>query len=136
LITAGVIEDGPFMTANVALWPRMSMILINRDVLDRLSTRQHGFLDGSVVRAQDAAMSEAPDLAAAVSEACKADILFGLATADQLTALQEAVKPVYDQLSKDPDEAKLLEAIQDAVKRHAGTGAITVAKKCRWVAPD
>lgn len=136
LIAAGVVEGGPVMTANVALWPRMSVVLINREVLDRLSSRQHGFLDGSVVRAQDIAMSEAPDLSAAVSEACDAGARFGSATEDQITALREAVKPVYSQLSGDPVEAKLLEAVQDAVKRHAGTGELTVSKKCRWKAPD
>jgi TRAP-type C4-dicarboxylate transport system substrate-binding protein len=135
LVASGVVTGGPVMTANVALWSRMSIVLINRDVLDRLSSRQHGFLDASVVRAQDVAMNEAPDLATAVSEACAAGALFGLASADQLAALHDAVRPVYDALAEDPDEAKLLAAIREAVKSHAGTGALSPASSCHWVAP-
>jgi TRAP-type C4-dicarboxylate transport system substrate-binding protein len=134
LVSGGAGEDGPFLTSNVALWPRMEMILINRDILDRLSNRQNGFLDASVVRAQDLAMA-GTDLEETVKEACKADVTFGTATADQLVALNEAVQPVYDQLKSDPVEAKLLEAIQDVVQRNAGTGAFSVPKACRWVAP-
>lgn len=135
LVDAGVVLGGPVMTANVALWSRMEIVLINRDVLDRLSNRQHGFLDASVVRAQDVSLSVPPDLATAVTDACAAGAQFALASADQLTALHEAVKPVYDQLSKDPDEAKLLTAIREAVKQRAGTGALGPASTCLWVAP-
>ncbi|MEO8093916.1 MAG: hypothetical protein ABI632_03180 [Pseudolysinimonas sp.] len=133
LVASGVVKAGPFLS-NVALWPRMSMILINRDVLDRLSNRQHGFLDGSVVRAQDIAMAT-PDTSTTISDACAAGVLFAPATADQLTALLATVQPVYTALAADPTEAKLLASIQDAVKRTAGNGAFPVPKKCRWVAP-
>ena len=122
------------MTSNLALWPRMSMIVINRDVLDSLSSRQHGILEGAVVRSQDLAMA-APDIPAVVKDACKAGAKFGSVTADQLAALTEAVQPVYTKLSDNPAEAKLLKAIQDAVKVNAGTGALTVAKSCKYVPP-
>lgn len=135
LVAAGVTEEGPFMTSNVSLWPRMSMILINRDVLDRLSSRQNGFLDGSVVRAQDVAMAT-PDTETIVGEACAAGALFGAATADQLTALTEQAEASYDAYKGDAGSERLLEAIQEVVKRNAGTGAFSVGKACRWVAPD
>jgi TRAP-type C4-dicarboxylate transport system substrate-binding protein len=130
----GAIATGPFMTSNVALWPRMSMVLINSDVHSRLSNRQSGFLDGSVVRSQDLAMA-APDTATAVTESCTAGAKYASATVDQITALTEAVQPVYTALLADPAEKKLLEAIQDVVKKNAGSGAFSVAKACRWVAP-
>ncbi len=135
LLAGGATEDGPFLTANVPLWPQMSAIVINRNVLERLSTRQHGFVDGAVERAQDLAMA-APDVAATVKEACKADVLFGVATSDQLAALTAAVQPVYDTLAKDKEEGKLFEAIQDAVTRTVGSGAFSVSKSCRWVPPE
>ncbi|HEV7742190.1 MAG TPA: hypothetical protein VGO65_07205 [Pseudolysinimonas sp.] len=134
LVPGGATATGPFLTSNVALWPRMSMILMNRDVQDRLSNRQHGFLDGSVVRAQDIAMA-APDLATAVADSCTAGTKFAVATADQITAITEAVKPVYTTLEGDAADKKLLQAIQEVVKRTAGTGAFSVAPACRWVAP-
>jgi TRAP-type C4-dicarboxylate transport system substrate-binding protein len=135
LVAAGVAADGPVMTSNVALWPRMTMVLINRDVLDRLSTRQNGFLEGAVVRAKDSAMSTAPDFTTQVADACAAGAVFGTATEEQVEALRTAIAPVYTKLADDPENAKLFAAIQDAVKRHAGTGNLSIPKACRWVAP-
>jgi TRAP-type C4-dicarboxylate transport system substrate-binding protein len=123
---------GALMASNVALWPQMSIVIINRDVLDRLSTRQHGFLEGSVVRGQDVAMA-VPDIATQVATSCTAGVLYASATSDQLAALTEAVKPVYDALAADKAEAKLLEAIQDAVKTNAGSGAFSAA--CAYTPP-
>jgi TRAP-type C4-dicarboxylate transport system substrate-binding protein len=134
LAPGGAGAEGPYLTSNVALWPRMSIILINRDVLDRLSSRQHGFLEGSVVRAQDIEMAE-PDVEAMVKDACAAGVKFATASQDDLTALSEAVQPVFATLSGDPKEAPLLDAIQNVVKKNAGTGAFTVPKKCRYSAP-
>jgi TRAP-type C4-dicarboxylate transport system substrate-binding protein len=134
LVAGGATATGPFMTATYPLFPVMEMVIINRDVLDRLSTRQHGFLEGAVERAQDLSMAE-PDLATPTTEACTAGLFFGAATADQVTAMQAAVKPIIDALEKDTKEAKLLEAIQDAVKRNIGTGALPVPAACIWKAP-
>jgi TRAP-type transport system periplasmic protein len=134
LVGGGTTAAGPIMTANVPLWPRMSMIVINTDLLNRLSSRQHGFVDGSVVRAQDGAMA-APDEATGVAAACAIGPVFSYANADQLAAYQTAAKPVYAALEKDAAEARLLEAIQDEVKQNAGTGAIAGAGACLWTAP-
>jgi TRAP-type C4-dicarboxylate transport system substrate-binding protein len=134
MVAGGATATGPFLTTNVPLWPRMSVIIIGSDVLSRLSTRQHGFIEGAVERAQDLAMAE-PDITTPVTEACAAGIRFGNVTADQLTALQTAVQPIYDALAKDKKEAKLFEAIQDAVTRTVGSGAIPVPAACRWVPP-
>ncbi len=134
LIAGGATATGPFMTGSVPLFPVMEMVIINRDVLDRLSTRQHGFLEGAVERAQDLSMAE-PDVATPVTEACAAGLLFGDATADQIAALQNAVKPIYEALAADKKEAKLLAAIQDAVDRNFGSGALPVPSPCVWVAP-
>jgi TRAP-type C4-dicarboxylate transport system substrate-binding protein len=134
LVAGGAGKDGPYLTSNVALWPRMDIVLVNRDVFNRLTGREHGFLEGSVVRAQDVAMTE-PDIAAIIKDACAAGVKFGTANADQLTELTEAVQPVYDKLSANAKDKKLLEAIQDVVKKNAGTGAFTVPKNCRYKAP-
>ena len=127
-------STGPYMTANVPLWPRMSMIIANTDLLNRLSSRQHGFLDGSVVRAQDGAMA-VPDEATPVATACAFGTVFAYATSDQKASLQDAAKSVYAALGKDPAEARLLEAIQEEVKQSAGFGYIPIDGACRWTAP-
>lgn len=134
LIAGGATATGPFMTGTFPLFPVMEMVIINRDVLERLSTRQHGFIEGAVERAQDLSMAE-PDLATPVNEACAAGLFFGAASADQVAALTTAVQPIHDALAADKDEAKLLEAIQDAVKRNAGSGVLPVPSTCYWVAP-
>lgn len=134
LVAGGASAAGPVMTANVALWPQMSIIIINRDVYNRLSSRQHGFVDGSVVRAQDIAMA-APDVATGVAAACVAGARFSTASGDQLTALATAAKPVYAALEKDAKEARLLTAVKDAVKRNAGVPGFGFGAECVWVAP-
>ncbi|MBX3196026.1 MAG: hypothetical protein KF727_13115 [Microbacteriaceae bacterium] len=135
LVAAGVGKDGPYLASNVVLWPRMYIILMNRETFDTLSSRQHGFLDGSVVRAQDTAMAD-PDLPAVATEACKEGARYGVASADDLTALTEALQPVYASLSSDPAESRLYAAVEDAVKRNAGTGSFSVSKSCRWTPKD
>jgi TRAP-type C4-dicarboxylate transport system substrate-binding protein len=132
LIAGGATATGPFMTGTYALYPVMEMVIINRSVLDRLSTRQHGFLEGAVERAQDLSMAE-PDLATPVAEACTAGLFFGMINFDQLAAVQAAVQPVYDALEK--EEPKLYEAVSEAVKRNAGSGILPVPEACYWVAP-
>jgi TRAP-type C4-dicarboxylate transport system substrate-binding protein len=134
LIAGGATSAGPFLTATFPLFPVMEMVIINRSVLDRLSTRQNGFIEGAVERAQDLSMAD-PDLATPVAEACAAGLFFGSATADQVAALQSAVQPIYDALAADGKEAKLFAAIQDAVKRHTGSGVLPVPSTCIWVAP-
>jgi TRAP-type C4-dicarboxylate transport system substrate-binding protein len=134
LLAGGATATGPFLTGSFPLFPVMEMVIINRDVLDRMSTRQHGFIEGAVERAQDIAMTD-PDLATPVAEACTAGLFFGVATADQVAALQNAVKPIIEALAADKKEAKLLEAIKEAVKRNSGTGALPIPAACIWVAP-
>ncbi|HEX7834442.1 MAG TPA: hypothetical protein VF479_03110, partial [Pseudolysinimonas sp.] len=135
LVAGGATKEGPFLTANLPLWPRMSMVIINSDVLDRFSTRQHGFLEGAIERAQDLDMAD-PDQVTPVAEACDAGILFGVASADQLAAYRTAVQPIYDSLSTDKKEGTLFKAIQDAVSRSIGTGSFPVPKGCKWKAPE
>jgi len=134
LIDGGATATGPYLTSTYPLFPVMGMVIINRDVLGNLSTRQHGFIEGAVERAQDLSMAD-PDLATPVTDACAAGILFGSATADQVAALQNAVQPIYDALAADKSEAKLYEAVVEAVKRNSGSGVLPVPAACIWVAP-
>lgn len=134
LVPGGATATGPFMTATFPLFPIMEMVVINRDVLDNLSTRQNGFIEAAVERAQDLSMAE-PDVATPIAEACAAGILFGIASPDQVAALQDAVKPIYAALEGDKGEAKLYEAVQDAVKRNSGGGALPIPSTCYWVPP-
>ncbi|MEQ1738085.1 MAG: hypothetical protein ABL886_16995, partial [Rhodoglobus sp.] len=125
LIDGGATATGPFLTGTFPLFPVMEMVIINREVFDQMSTRQHGFIEGAVERAQDISMAE-PDLVTPITDACAAGLFFGSASADQVATLTSAVQPIYDALAADKDEAKLLEAIQDAVKRNAGSGVLPV----------
>jgi hypothetical protein len=77
-----------------------------------------------------------PDLTTPVSEACDAGVRFGVASGDQVAALQAAIQPIYDKLAQDKQEGKIFEAIQEAVTRTVGNGRFSVAKACRWVAPE
>jgi TRAP-type C4-dicarboxylate transport system substrate-binding protein len=134
MAVGGATEAGPYLTANLPLWPQMSAIVMNRTVYERLSTRQSGFIEAAVERAQDLAMTP-PDLTTPVTEACAAGVRFAIASADQVAAYQAAVQPIYDQLKADKEEGKIFDAIFEAVTRTVGVGSFPVAKACRWVAP-
>jgi TRAP-type C4-dicarboxylate transport system substrate-binding protein len=106
-----------YLTANVDLWPRPLVVLVNDDTYDGLSADQQAALRQagpvSVGAAMDASRAED---AGSVDDLCGSGLKIVDATAADLTALQTAVAPVYRQLRTDPKTATWIDRIT-ALKR-------------------
>lgn len=108
------------MTANLNLWPRPLAIVINADVLDRLTPSQQAALTDAAAPAVAPSLDASRGEDAFVADAlCNGPIQVIEASADELAAMRAAVQPVYDDLSTDSEVAAYLDEIE-ALKNELG----------------
>ena len=98
---------------NLNWWPRPLVVVANQASYDDLTDEQRDALATATERSFTAAMdaSRAED-ADAVSELCVEDMQLVEASADQLAALVQAVRPVHARLEADPQSGPWLEEIE------------------------
>jgi TRAP-type C4-dicarboxylate transport system substrate-binding protein len=92
------------LTSNVVLWPRPQTIFANRQAFERLTPAQQEILRraGREALAPEVARI-AKDERAALSAICgRGTLALESASAADLAALRRAVRPVYNELNKDP----------------------------------
>jgi TRAP-type C4-dicarboxylate transport system substrate-binding protein len=110
------------VTANLNLWPRPLVIIMNKDVFDRLTPDQQDALltagRNSVASAMEASLAE-DDQAGVVL--CASDLEVLESTAADLAAIFEAVRPVYEMLEENPDFAAVIEEIRTVKEELAAT---------------
>jgi TRAP-type C4-dicarboxylate transport system substrate-binding protein len=108
-------HDAHYVSANVNLWPRVPVIFAGPSATKRLSGSQLALLRRAAVEAVPAAMASLRDAErAALKPLCAGGIHFVLASATQLNALRAALRPRYDAIARDPNAAKVLDAIRSA----------------------
>ena len=96
-------ETAKYVTANLDLWPRPLVIVINRRRFEQLDhDQQHTLRAAASTAMADAASAARADDANAAQSLCRDGIQLPLATSDQLTALRAAVQSVYDSLRAQP----------------------------------
>jgi TRAP-type transport system periplasmic protein len=101
------------VTVNLNLWPRPLVVIMNRDVFARLTTDQQQALMTAGVQSVSSAMSDSRNEDAAVTPAiCKAQIAKVEASDSNLSDIQAALRPVYDNLEADPRTAAYLAEIR------------------------
>jgi TRAP-type transport system periplasmic protein len=124
----------PYLAANTILWPETQALIINPDVLGSLTDVQAGWLYAA---AADAAARSAElhdqDTERAV-EACEGGARFAEASDAQLTALREAVEPVYAELSADQLTAELIAEIE-SLKQTVDAEPLSIPDGCTGTAP-
>jgi len=98
----------PYATANVVLWPKVNVLAMSQERLDSLTDEQRGWVEGAVEAALAAAAAADYDESSAVAALCEAGVRFGLASDDDLAALEEAVQPVIDALTASEADTELL----------------------------
>jgi TRAP-type transport system periplasmic protein len=95
-----------------ALWPATAVLVVNNDFLAGLSDAQINDLRSVI----DDSRRSADDLRAIettlVEELCEAGKQFVTSSADQLTAMRDALQPVYDMIATDPSAGALLDEIE------------------------
>jgi TRAP-type C4-dicarboxylate transport system substrate-binding protein len=102
LVGSGYTKAGSHITANLELWPRPLVVLMNPDAYDSLSPEQQEALREAAARAP------APALEASRAEdeetlpgLCRTQASLEEATAEELSQLRAALQPLYDQLERD-----------------------------------
>ncbi len=118
----GYVISADYVTGNLDLWPRPLVVFANPEALDALSDAQRSAL----VRAGEDAVLPALDTsraqdAQAADQLCKQGMALVEADEDQLAALAQAWRPVYDDLAADAQTAAWLDRIE-AIKESLATG--------------
>lgn len=121
--------EHPYVTANVALWPRPVVLFAGRRAVQRLSGVQLRLLRRAARAAIPAQLAQ---MRAGDQDAqralCAGGVTFVDASRRDLVALRRAVAPVYAVLDRDASTAKALRAIEE-LKRRSGARA-TVVPAC------
>ena len=107
----------PTASGNVTFYPKFDLMFANTTAFDRLSEEQRAVLRQAAEAAQKKAIAERPKEVDSAAAWCKDGGAIVLASPEQLTALEKATEPVYQQIEADPTNAELIAAIRD-LKAH------------------
>lgn len=108
---------GAYLTANVALWPRPTVVFAASQAYDRLTGQQRGVLRRAAHDVLPGAMAQVREAERqAIGNLCRRGLAFVTAGPRELADLRETVQPVYDSLAQDPRTAAALTAIATAVR--------------------
>jgi TRAP-type C4-dicarboxylate transport system substrate-binding protein len=101
------------VTANLNLWPRPLVIIMNKDVFDQLTPDQQDALmtagRNSVAAAMEASLAEDEQAGVVL---CASDLEVLESTTADLAAIFEAVQPVYETLKENPEFAAAIDEIR------------------------
>jgi len=123
----------PYVTANVGLWPRTSVLFANTSSLSRLDPEARQWVSTAAAESSDWATAHALDAQnAQVVSACVGHARIALATDDQLAALRKAVEPMYAALRVDPAQGPTLERIEQLVAKAPADAPITIPDGCAY----
>jgi TRAP-type C4-dicarboxylate transport system substrate-binding protein len=112
IVSNSYTEVADYVTANINLWPRPLVIVMNAERFESLSAEQQStLLDAgpAMIPGQlDAARREDNHGATII---CRTETAMTVATDEDLAAMHTALEPVYADLASDPVTAEYLEAI-------------------------
>ena len=118
----------PTSTADVTLYPKIEVMVIEDAIWSRLSAEQQAIVQEAAIAARDQAVKEHPSTADLAKKYCAAGGTVVLAGAANVASFMDAVKPIYDRLASDPTTATALDAIR-ALKE--STPPSTPVRACR-----
>jgi TRAP-type C4-dicarboxylate transport system substrate-binding protein len=131
----GFANAEPYVTANVALWPKTYALVMNAKRFASLTGQQQQWLRDAAQQAVHESATASFDEDPAAQRMCKTGVRFADATAAQLAALRAQVGPVYDLLRRDPTAAADLAALQAMDAAHPAASTPTVPAGCQGTAP-
>lgn len=100
-------------TGNVTFFPKVNSLVANADVYEGLDEGQRKTLERAATQTREWAVVNAPSDAEAASAFCDAGGTVVLADDAEVTALQRATEPVYAELERDGQTAKIITAIRE-----------------------
>jgi TRAP-type transport system periplasmic protein len=128
-------DKAPFVTANVNLWPLMSVVFGNPEGLSALSTEQRGWLEEAARDAADRSSTLVDTDAESVRNVCGGGPRFTVASAHELAALKKAFAPVYASFRKDPTTEMFIDKILALKDTVAPAAAVPSNEDCAGAAP-
>jgi TRAP-type transport system periplasmic protein len=131
----GMHRIGPFVTADVNLWPQMDALIADPDRLEALTGEQRGWLQQAADDAADRSAALADTDAQNMRVACDAGARFADASEADLAALQEAFAPLYVTLQQDAETKAFIDQIR-ALKGSTQMGpSLSIPPECTGTAP-
>jgi TRAP-type C4-dicarboxylate transport system substrate-binding protein len=103
----------PTVTGNVIFYPKFQVLFANGTAFEKLSEGQRSILRQAAAAAQKKAIAAHPSEADAAHTWCNSGGTIVAASQEQLAAFEAAAKPVFDQIEKDPLNAKLIADIRE-----------------------
>lgn len=100
------------VTGNVTFFPKINVLVVRTDVLDRLSHGQRATLQDAAESTRAHAIETRPDSDEIVAEACRGGATVVLASDAQLRSFEDATQGLYAELEQDPRTKALIESIQ------------------------
>jgi TRAP-type C4-dicarboxylate transport system substrate-binding protein len=120
----------PYVTLNVPLWPRTTVIFANSAALAGLSAEQRAWIDQAAAEASKYALTTFGEDKLIVPAECRNGMKGVLASADQLAALRKAFAPVYASLRRDPATAAAIDEIEALKKQVGSVRPLAVPRGC------
>lgn len=124
------INLGPYVTANVNLWPQMDLLIASPGRLDALTTEQRGWLQEAARDAVSRSAALADREGDLIEAACETGARFALASDADLAALEESLAPVYATLNEDADTRAFIEQIRALKESTAGQPDRAIPASC------
>jgi TRAP-type C4-dicarboxylate transport system substrate-binding protein len=119
------LKGAGYVTANVNLWPRPLVIVMNGERFDSLTDDHQAVLRETIAAATDDALADSSaEDTDAVPVLCRQGLTIAVATADDLAALRAAVEPVYHEIAADKARREWLDRIT-SIKEELAVGPDT-----------
>jgi TRAP-type transport system periplasmic protein len=114
--TQAAFDLAPYVTLNVPLWPRVSALLMDPEVIAELDETQLGWLRqaGANVVARTGELADLD--AEAIADGCEKGGRYALANDAELAAIHEAFEPVIAELGRDGTTGEFIERIRELAK--------------------
>jgi TRAP-type C4-dicarboxylate transport system substrate-binding protein len=122
--------EAPYVTANVVLWPKVFVLALSQKIYDSMTAQQRSWVQQAADAATKASIDATYDESAAATSLCAQGVRFIDASASQLAALHDAVRPVVDNLAADPLNGPLLAEIQQVAAKNPQVEEPDVPPSC------
>lgn len=125
----------PYVAVDVNLWPETVAVIAGNSWLGSLSQQQRDWLGEAARVAASVSVDTLPDDAKSLATLCGLGLRAGRSTPAQLDELRQALRPVYDDLGRDPLTAQFLTRIERAKATLPAPAPLAVPENCTGPAP-
>lgn len=123
-------KQAPYVTANVVLWPKIWVLVVNSKFLASLTDEEQRWVRDAAVVASRASAVESHDETSAALRQCETGARFPSASSSQVDQLRAAFAPALAQLAADPVDGPLLDKVLSVAARHPGPQALALPDRC------